>query len=76
MNIFTPEEMLRYLYNEMNAEEASKMKQAIESDWTLQEEFESLRQSLSTLDSLHYAPRAKAVRSILEYAESTRPVEH
>jgi hypothetical protein len=76
MNLFTPEDMLRYLYNEMSADDAANLKQAMENDWSLREEFESLRQSLSALDSLHYAPRSQSVNSILEYAESTRPVEH
>jgi anti-sigma-K factor RskA len=76
MNNFTPEDMLRYLYNEMNAEEQSALIRAMENDWNLREEFENFKQDLSNLDTLQYSPRPKAVQSILEYAEATRPVEH
>lgn len=76
MNLFTPEDMLRYLYNEMSSEERAAFVQAMENDWTLREEMERFQQALSSLDTLHYAPRPQAIQSILQYAEATRPVEH
>jgi anti-sigma-K factor RskA len=75
MNLFTPEDMLRYLYNEMTADERFAFVQAMENDWTLREETERFQQTLSSLDTLHYAPRPQAIQSILRYADATRPVE-
>jgi hypothetical protein len=76
MNNFTPEDMIRLLYNDVNAEEKAAMIQAMENDWNLREEFEIFKQAQSHLDTLHYSPRPQAIQSILEYAEATRPVEH
>jgi hypothetical protein len=47
----------------------------MENDWTLREETERFQQTLSSLDTLHYAPRPQAIQSILRYADATRPVE-
>ena len=76
MNLFTPEDMLRYLYNELNAEESAALLRAMEADWTLREEFENLKQAVMSLDTVRYNPRPEAIQSILNYAEATRPVEH
>lgn len=76
MNIFTPEDMLRLLYNEMNADEKAALIRAMEDDWTLREEFETMKQAMSNLDTLHYSPRPQSIQSILNYAEANRPVEH
>jgi hypothetical protein len=76
MNNFTPEDMIRYLYNEMTAEEAQTLKRALEADWSLKEKFEVLNQAISSLDTLHYSPRPKAIDAIMQYAEATKPVEH
>jgi hypothetical protein len=42
MNNFTTEDMIRFLYNEMNAEETARLMAALEADWTLKEKFEVL----------------------------------
>ena len=76
MNNFTPEDMIRYLYNEMTAAEAQTLKQALETDWTLKEKFEVLKQAMQNLDTLHYSPRPNAIHAILQYAGADKPVEH
>lgn len=76
MNNFTPEDMIRYLYNEMTTEEAQTLSQALEADWSLREKFEVLKQAMSSLDSLHYSPRPQAINAIMQYADATKPVEH
>jgi hypothetical protein len=75
MNNFTSEDMIRFLYNEMNAEETAQLMAAMEADWTLKEKFEVLKSSMSNLDSLHFSPRRKAIDAILQYAENTTPAE-
>ena len=76
MNNFTPEDMIRFLYNEMSAAEALSLKQALETDWTLREKFEVLKQAMTNLDTLHYSPRPQTIHAILQYADVTKPVEH
>jgi hypothetical protein len=76
MNNFTPEEMIRLLYNEMSAEEAKSLMQEMETDWTVKEKFEVLKEAMSNLDTLQYSPRPQAIHAILQYADATKPVEH
>ncbi len=73
MNNFTTEDMIRFLYNEMNAEETARLMAALEADWTLKEKFEVLKSSMTNLDTLHYSPRRKSIDAILQYAEDTAP---
>jgi len=73
MNNFTIEDMIRFLYNEMSAEETARLMAALETDWTLKEKFEVLKSSMGNLDSLNYSPRKKAIDAILRYAEDTAP---
>lgn len=72
MNNFTPEDMIRFLYNEMNIDERTALLHAMESDWTLREKFEVLKKAMLNLDSLHYSPRPEAVASILNYADAAK----
>ena len=73
MNNFTTEDMIRFLYNEMNAEETARLMAALEADWTLKEKFEVLKSSMTNLDTLHYSPRRRTIDAILQYAEDTAP---
>jgi hypothetical protein len=59
----------------MTAAEAQILARALEADWSLREKFEVLKQAISSLDTLHYSPRPKAIDAILQYAEATKPVE-
>ena len=68
MSIFTPEDMLRYLYNETSAEEAAALKQALENDWSLREKFEVLKASVQSLGKFRFEPRHEAVMAILQHA--------
>jgi len=70
MNNFTPEDMIRFLYNEMNAEEKSALMRALEGDWALREKFEVLKEAIKSLDTLKLSPRPQAIFSIMQYAES------
>ncbi len=76
MNNFTTEDMIRFLYNEMSAEETAQLLAALEADWTLKEKFDVLKSSKEHLDSLHFSPRRRAIDNILKYAEDTSPAEN
>jgi len=68
MSNFTPEDMLRYLYNETTAEEAAALKLELETDWSLREKFEVLKNSVQSLGKFCFEPRQEAVMAILQYA--------
>jgi hypothetical protein len=72
MNNFThitPEDMIRFLYNEMSAEETIAMKLALESDWTLKEKFEVLRAAKEDLNEILFSPRTQAIEAIMMHAD-------
>ncbi len=73
MDIFTPEDMIRYLYNETSAEETAAIRLALESDWSLREKFELLRRSVEGLDHIIAVLLVpKSLYSILAYAGITK----
>lgn len=76
MNNFTPEDMIRFLYNEMNAEEKNALLRALETDWALREKFEVLKEAIKSLDTLTFSPRPQAILSIMQYAESAKVGQH
>ena len=72
MNNFTPEDMIRFLYNEMNAEEKTALQRALEADWALREKFEVLKEAMKSLDTLRFSPRPQAVTAIMQYADNAK----
>ena len=75
MDIYTPENMIRFLYKETSAEETAAIQLALDTDWTLREKFEVLKRSIGDLDTLHHAPRPSAIQSLLRYAGISKEVE-
>jgi hypothetical protein len=76
MDIFTPENMIRFLYKETSAEETAAIQLALETDWTLREKFEILKNALEGLNTIHLSPRPSAIQSLLHYAGIGKEVEH
>lgn len=76
MNNFTPEDMIRFLYNEMNTEEKNALLRALETDWALREKLEVLKEAIKSLDTLTFSPRPQAIFSIMQYAESAKVGQH
>ncbi|HRN55853.1 MAG TPA: hypothetical protein PLL71_05345 [Agriterribacter sp.] len=75
MDIYTPENMIRFLYKETSAEETAAMQLALEADWTLREKFEVLRRAIEGLNTIHQSPRPSAIQSLLRYAGVSKEVE-
>ena len=68
MSNFTPEDLLLYCYNEMDAETRNRVELALEHDWTLREKLGVLKASMQRLDRLVQPPRTEVVLNILHYA--------
>lgn len=69
--LFTPEDLLRYLYKETSAEMNASIEAALEQDWTLREKLEVLKASAKNLDRIVESPRAEVILNILQYARET-----
>lgn len=63
----TPEELVRYLYQETSDKKTAAIRLALETDWNLKETYEKLLSSHKNLNEIRVSPRPKAVNKILEY---------
>ncbi|HEV2483394.1 MAG TPA: hypothetical protein VGS79_27205 [Puia sp.] len=73
MTLFTPEDLLRYLYKESSPELTLAIEAALKEDWMLREKLEVLRSSHNTLDTVTVAPRMEVIMRVLNYARKTAP---
>ena len=69
--LFTPEDLVRYLYNETSPEITAAIEAALMEDWTLREKFEVLKSSAQTLDKALESPRTEVILNVLNYARET-----
>jgi hypothetical protein len=66
--LFTPEELIQFLYNETSPERSAEIEAALQHDWTLREKLEVLRNSMNSLNRPLESPRTEVVMRILNYA--------
>jgi hypothetical protein len=73
MSLFTPEDLLRYLYKESSPELTAAIQLALNDNWTLREQLEDLQTSVNQLDieKQVFAPRMEVVQRVLQYARET-----
>ncbi|MEY4586359.1 MAG: hypothetical protein RIT05_777 [Bacteroidota bacterium] len=72
MNTYTPEDLVLYLYNEMEAPRRVALEEALEMDWTLREKLGVLKTTLQRLDRTLESPRTEVILNILRHASSTQ----
>jgi hypothetical protein len=73
MTLFTPEDLLRYLYKESSPELTAAIRQALQENWTLRTQMEELQSSVNqlTIEKQVVAPRNEVVMRVLQYARET-----
>jgi hypothetical protein len=73
MPLFTPEDLLRYLYKESSPELTAAIQVALKENWTIREQMEELQSSVNQLDTEReiVAPRMEVVLRVLQYARDT-----
>jgi hypothetical protein len=73
MTLFTPEDLLRYLYKESSPELTTAIQVALTENWTLREQMEELQTTVNQLDIERQvvAPRLEVVLRVLQYARET-----
>lgn len=69
---YTPEDLLQYLYNEVDSTTRVAIEEALESSWSLREKLSVLKASQERLNTLMQQPRTEAVLNILKYAACTQ----
>ena len=73
--LFTPEDLLRYLYKETSPDKTTAIEAALQQDWTLREKLEVLQTSIQHLDKIIESPRAEVILRIMNYARQTAVAE-
>ena len=70
-SLFTPEELIKYLYKETSPARTAQIEEMLQHDWTLREKLEVLQNSMNLLDRPLESPRSEAVLNVLNYARET-----
>jgi hypothetical protein len=73
MTLFTPEDLLLYLYKESSPELTNAIETALNEDWTLREKMQVLHSSVDQIDKITLAPRMDVILNVLNYARRTAP---
>ncbi len=78
MTLFTPEDLLLYLYKESSPELTAAIETALQEDWTLRDKMQVLQSSVDELDKVIVSPRMEVVIKIINYAREAvaEPVHH
>ena len=67
---FTKEDLLRYLYEEMNPEERQQLHSVILEDSTLKADFQALKEAKKILNKGRVSPSTFTVNNIMSYAKA------
>jgi hypothetical protein len=68
MSNFTPEDLLLYLYNDMDAATRLQVETQLEKDWTLCEKLAVLKAAKDRLNRLTESPRTEVILTIMHKA--------
>jgi hypothetical protein len=71
MTLYTPEDLLQYLYKETSIQESNAIERALVDDWSLREKYDVLRSSIDRLNSVIESPRVEVILQVLSYARQT-----
>ena len=73
MSLFTPEDLLQYLYKESSHELTTAIEAALHQDYFLREKLYDLQSSVNQLNSAKtlVSPRFEVVNRVLQYARET-----
>ncbi len=69
MHNFTPEDLVQYLYAETSPDKTAAIKTALEADFNLLEQFETIAAGKQRLEAFKMSPRKQTIDNILRYAE-------
>jgi hypothetical protein len=75
MPLFTPEELVLYLYQEASPEQTAAIEEALKKDWALREKLSVIKISIQKLDKIKVSPRTEVILNVLNYAREKSPEE-
>jgi hypothetical protein len=73
---FSQEDLIRYLYKETSQQKTAAIKAALETDWNLQESYQTLLSSHRNLNNISLSPRQEVINNILAYAAKKQDQVH
>ncbi|WP_057938928.1 hypothetical protein [Algoriphagus resistens] len=68
---FTPNELVRYIYQEMSEVEQELFVQALHSDNSLMQEYVEMLSTIEQMEQIQLQPSEKVVQAIKKRAQST-----
>ncbi|MEN2280521.1 hypothetical protein AAGF08_00185 [Algoriphagus sp. SE2] len=71
IKLFTPNDLVRYIYQEMTEDEQELLVQALHNDESLMQEYVEMLSTLGQLDQIELQPSEKVVNAIKSMAQST-----
>ncbi len=72
MTLFTLEDLVMFMYNETSPEKTAAIELALQSDWSLREKLEVLRESVIDLELEPISsPRTEVILRVMNYAKQT-----
>ena len=69
MHTLTTEDLLLFIYGEATPEQSITIQSALEKDWKLKEEYQSLLKEIEQLKEIQISPSKKTLDNILEYSK-------
>ena len=66
---FTEDDLIRFIYNDINQIEQEKLQQALTSDSQLQFRLDQLKELKKDLDGIKLSPSKRTVSKILDYSK-------
>ena len=78
MTLFTPEDLLLYLYKESSPELTVAVESALKEDFMLREKLQVLQSSADELNKVTVSPRMEVILRVMNYARETaiEPAQH
>lgn len=68
---FTPNDLIRYIYQEMSEVEQDLLMQALHSDDSLMQDYVEMLSTIEQMDHIQLQPSEKVVQAIKAMAQST-----
>jgi hypothetical protein len=74
MTLFTPEDLVMYLYKDTSPEKTAAIELALQNDWALREKLQLLRESVTDIEQVPLSsPRTEVILRVMNYAKQTEP---
>lgn len=67
---YTSKDLIQFLYKEFPKQETNFLREQVQSNWTLSEEYKMLREAYQQLPKVSFSPKKETIRNILEYSSN------